>query len=378
MNDKLKGLVLGLSLGVMLTGSVAYASGTQIEVYFQNLKYMFDGFEKKPAEDQGQGFIYNGTTYVPLRFVSEALGKDVQWDDETQTIWVGKKLDTAATVAEYQGGQVTRGDYEKFAAVMRFLNPQNAQHEQDNQYKQYIIDQIAASHIIAGKLDEETAAKLPALVDGQMRQLEQLNSSSAQTLSEQLKQQGLSEDDLKTFVRDTVTLQTWSTNAVDDATVKAEYDKKAASGDESVITASVRHILVMNEDDKGSKLPKETVDAKLKEIQDKLAAGADFAELAKQYSEDPGSKDNGGLYANVPVSQWTENFKKATMTLELNKISDPIETEYGYHIIRVESRGVIPYDELKETLKQSLSQTKYNDFMTKELPGLITNVELPQ
>lgn len=49
--------------------AAAYASrGSQIEVYFQKMKYMFDGMEKKPATEQG--FIYNGTMYVPLRFVS--------------------------------------------------------------------------------------------------------------------------------------------------------------------------------------------------------------------------------------------------------------------------------------------------------------------
>jgi hypothetical protein len=85
-----KGFVLGFITCAMLTGSVAYAAtGTQIEVYFSSLKYMFDGVEKKPTE--GQGFIYNGTTYVPLRFIGESVGKDVNWDGDTQTIWVGKK-----------------------------------------------------------------------------------------------------------------------------------------------------------------------------------------------------------------------------------------------------------------------------------------------
>jgi hypothetical protein len=86
-----KGFIIGFMCCAILTASVAYAQdSTQIEVYFNDLKYMIDGVQKKPIVNQG--FIHSGTTYVPLRFISEALGKEVSWDGETDTIWVGKKL----------------------------------------------------------------------------------------------------------------------------------------------------------------------------------------------------------------------------------------------------------------------------------------------
>ncbi|WP_281887723.1 NPCBM/NEW2 domain-containing protein [Paenibacillus sp. YYML68] len=87
---QLKGFVVGFTCCALFTTGVAYAAGgTQIEVFYKNLKYMIDGTEKRPSE--GQGFIYDGTTYVPLRFIGEALGKEVSWDASTETIWVGKK-----------------------------------------------------------------------------------------------------------------------------------------------------------------------------------------------------------------------------------------------------------------------------------------------
>lgn len=90
MKREIKSFVGGfLACAFIMGSSVAFASGgSQIEVYFKSLKYVFDGVEKKPTE--GQGFIYEGTTYVPLRFVGEALGKDVKWDGENETISVGK------------------------------------------------------------------------------------------------------------------------------------------------------------------------------------------------------------------------------------------------------------------------------------------------
>ncbi|MDB5053525.1 MAG: peptidyl-prolyl cis-trans isomerase [Bacilli bacterium] len=89
MKDKFKGILLGLVVGVLISSTVVYAAaGTQIEVYFKNLKYTFDGVEKTPTK--GKGFIYEGTTYVPIRFISEALGKTVHFNDQTETVVVGK------------------------------------------------------------------------------------------------------------------------------------------------------------------------------------------------------------------------------------------------------------------------------------------------
>ncbi|GMK38918.1 hypothetical protein PCCS19_19720 [Paenibacillus sp. CCS19] len=87
----IRGFILGVVCTLLLTGAAAAyaANSSTIEVYFENLRYMFDGVEKSPTGTKG--FVYEGTTYVPLRFVSEALGKEVTWEGEAKTIWVGKK-----------------------------------------------------------------------------------------------------------------------------------------------------------------------------------------------------------------------------------------------------------------------------------------------
>lgn len=93
---KIRGL-LGFAAGfvtaaVLFGGVVAGAAGfeRQITVYFRPLHYVFDGVERQPPADQ-QGFVYNGRTYVPLRFLSESLGRPVDWDDATGTIYVGAR-----------------------------------------------------------------------------------------------------------------------------------------------------------------------------------------------------------------------------------------------------------------------------------------------
>lgn len=92
LGEKLKLVSAGVVIGAMLSASMgAHAAGEQIEVYFKQLKFMFDGKEKMPDAAQGTPFIYEGTTYVPLRFMSEALGKAVQYDAARETIWVGNR-----------------------------------------------------------------------------------------------------------------------------------------------------------------------------------------------------------------------------------------------------------------------------------------------
>ncbi len=83
-----------------------------------------------------------------------------------------------------------------------------------------------------------------------------------------------------------------------------------------------RHILVANMDDANK-------------VENDLKAGKDFAELAKQYSTDTGSKDNGGNLGWFPRGQMVKEFEDAAFSLKVNEISSPISTTYGVHIIQV-------------------------------------------
>lgn len=77
--------------------------------------------------------------------------------------------------------------------------------------------------------------------------------------------------------------------------------------------------------------------AVLKQAQElvaKLRAGGNFEELAKQYSEDPGSKENGGDLGFFGRNQMVQEFEKVAFELQPNQISDPVKTQFGYHIIQ--------------------------------------------
>ncbi len=106
------------------------------------------------------------------------------------------------------------------------------------------------------------------------------------------------------------------------------------SDDFRIEEVKARHILVqVNE-----VVSEETARATLRTIQDKLDNGEDFAALAKEYSDDSGSKENGGDLGWQDPAKYVAGFEEAARQLPLNKVSQPVRSQFGYHIIQVLDR----------------------------------------
>ncbi|MDI4647878.1 NPCBM/NEW2 domain-containing protein [Cohnella hashimotonis] len=89
MKDKVKGIAIGLVVGSLISSSAAIAaSSIKIDVVFQQVKYMIDGVQK-PSTDAA--ITYKGQLYVPLKDVTKALGKELNYDSKNSTAWIGKK-----------------------------------------------------------------------------------------------------------------------------------------------------------------------------------------------------------------------------------------------------------------------------------------------
>ncbi len=104
-----------------------------------------------------------------------------------------------------------------------------------------------------------------------------------------------------------------------------------------------------------------------------LKAGGDFAKLAKQYSQDPGSKSTGGKLT-VSRGQTVPQFDAKAFSLKTNEISQPVKTTYGWHIIQalgaVKPARTTPEKQVSASIKQQLLTTKKNELMTKWVNGL--------
>ena len=99
MKKRLQGLIVGVLIGAMLTSGMVFAKqiSETAELFYNNIKIYIDGGEIVPKDANGnvvEPFIYNGTTYLPVRAISNAFGKDVEWDGTTQSVYIGKKDQT--------------------------------------------------------------------------------------------------------------------------------------------------------------------------------------------------------------------------------------------------------------------------------------------
>lgn len=105
-------------------------------------------------------------------------------------------------------------------------------------------------------------------------------------------------------------------------------------------------------------------EATAKEVKAKLEAGEDFAKLAKEYSTDTGTKENGGDLGYFTKSDMVEEFSNAAFALEVNAISGPVKSKYGYHIIKVVDKKAAveaTYEDSKDEVKEAILEEKISE-----------------
>ncbi len=127
---------------------------------------------------------------------------------------------------------------------------------------------------------------------------------------------------------------------------------------------NIRHILLNTT----GKTPQEEagIKAKAEDLLKQARAGADFAELAKKNSQDPGSAQKGGEYDGVIRGQMVPEFEKAAFALKPGQISDPVKTQYGYHIIQSlshEDARLKPFEEVKSQIAAEYRKQRVNEMM---------------
>jgi len=130
-------------------------------------------------------------------------------------------------------------------------------------------------------------------------------------------------------------------------------------------TVTVRHILIKTPtpgpDGKVDPKGVEAAKAKAEDVQKQLKGGASFADLAKKYSDDPGSAQNGGLLPPITRGRTVPEFEQAAFNTPKGQTTDIIRTSYGFHIIHVEDKqnaSVKPLDEVKAQIESAIKQQK--------------------
>ena len=145
-----------------------------------------------------------------------------------------------------------------------------------------------------------------------------------------------------------------------DDEIQQFYDDNLAS---LVSNACVKHILVATLDEANA-------------AKARLDAGEDFATVASEVSTDTGSAANGGDLGCGPLTNYVTEFAAAAATAEIGKVTDPVASQYGYHLILVTDRTVTPLDEVRDQIVAQLKSAGSNDRFRTWIIGALTDADV--
>lgn len=242
------------------------------------------------------------------------------------------------TLATYKGGEVKESQLMEQIKPAMDLNP-SIKGKNFDELDSNTQETLVKGYINAKLLEQEGKNNgLESTPDFQ----EKLNKAKSQLIYQELIQRYLKAN-------------------VNDQMIDSEYDKLVANlkGKEEV---KVSHILVENEE-------------KAKEVKKKLSKGGKFAALAKEYSKDEGSKANGGEIGFIMKGMLVPEFEDKALSMKVNEISDPVKTQFGWHIIKVLDKRPVKVP-TKEEAKSALTNKVNNEAIEKYLSDLSSKADI--
>ncbi len=280
-------------------------------------------------------------------------------------------------VAKAKGFEIKRSQIDEAVIPMKSSAAARGQPipaEQVTRLEQQVLDRLIQIQLLLSKATDADKAAGNVSRDKRYEAIK-TRSGSEEALVRNLKSVGMTIDELQAKMLEEsiaeAVLERELKISVSDDDIKKFYDDNPSKFEQpEMVRAS--HILLTTRDPSGAELSEEQKTAKRKKAEDLLKrakAGDDFAKLAKENSEDPGSKDNGGEYT-FPRGKMVPEFESAAFSLQTNQVSEIVTTQFGFHIIKLSEK--IPAkkvelakvsQDIKDYLKQQATQKQLPDYM---------------
>ncbi len=272
-----------------------------------------------------------------------------------------------AVVARGKGFEVKRSQVEEAFTALRAsasAQGQKIPEGQRSSIESNLVDRIVVTKLLVARAKPEELRLANAKTDSNLAQL-RTNAPTQEVFENQIKASGMSLDQLRARMSEQLACEAVLERElkpgikVTDADVHKFYEENPAKFEQpEMVRAS--HILIGTLDPATQQpLPpdkkKEKEDA-IKQARARAVAGEDFAKLARELSEDPGSKSTGGEYT-FPRGRMVPEFEAAAFSLRPNQISDVVETKYGYHIIKLSEKipaKKVEFEKVSEKIKDFL------------------------
>jgi peptidyl-prolyl cis-trans isomerase C len=244
--------------------------------------------------------------------------------------------------------------------------------QRDTVYRQ-VLDRIIGFHLLVQEARARKVVAPPWEVDGQIDQLKKQFPNDEQ-FQQMLKARGVTLEQLRAETADSASVNAMLKTDVEpkvtvsEPEIKKFYDdNKPKFRQEDSVHAS--HILI-RADEQADAATKAKAKAQADDLLKQLKKGAAFADLAKKFSQDPGSAPNGGDLGFFSKGQMVPQFENAAFALQVGQTSAVVESPFGYHIIKVVETKPgrdLGYDEVKaqiaDYLKQQLRDKKSQEFV---------------
>jgi parvulin-like peptidyl-prolyl isomerase len=193
---------------------------------------------------------------------------------------------------------------------------------------------------------------------------------------EQLKATGQTPEKLSANIRSMLRQQRWlqsevKTPEVTEAEAKTFYDSNQAEFEQPE-TVKASHILFLVDQDAPEDVVKQKQAAATKAAE-RANKGEDFNKLAQELSEEPGAKDSGGDLGFFPKDRMVPEFANAAFSQEINTISVPVRSQFGWHVIKVTDKkaaGTVPFSDVKDQIIAYLKSSKQREAFQSTLNKL--------
>ena len=241
---------------------------------------------------------------------------------------VENESDVIATV---NGEKILRLSFDKRLNVFRRMNQ-----EVTDAVKMQVIDQLTKKMLLKQFVDKQDVSASAEDINAEIEKikffLQNNPANKDKPLEEILETQGSSVTELEEEVSRALALSKYLEDSVTDADKKSYFDANKDAFNGAKVKAS--HVLI---DTRNLKTEAELEEAKKKIdiVKVQLDKGADFAEMAKKYSNCPSAENGGDIGFFQRKGSIVEEFAVVAFAMEVGEISDPVKTQFGYHIIKV-------------------------------------------
>lgn len=288
-------------------------------------------------------------------------------------------------VAVVNGNEISLLDFEKTAATYKESVQKlygDSLWEQEisdgvkykDELKKGILTQMIQEELVYEEAKKENLEANQEEVDTKFKELK-VSIEKDKEYAKFLSDNGIDDEFLKKQLKKDISIQNYKSkfdkeNKIPEDDIKKYYEENKDKYKEDKVKAS--HILISTVDE-GTNKPisnekKKEAKNKAEDIYKKAKEGEDFAKLAKEYSQDEYSATNGGDLGFFEKGKMVPEFESAAFALDKGQISEIVETQYGYHIIKVTDKVYkeYPFDEVKDKIKEVLLYQKYTE-KVKEL-----------